>query len=179
MLTGERVLLRPFRPDDVEPLWTARLDPLYWAQTTEQPYVAQSLDDYRRRYTAPSTDSSAQFAVEAEGRLVGRAGLFAVEELARLCEVGLSLLPGERGKGYGSDALRVLVAFAFRTRNLRRVHLQTLASNEAALHAYRAVGFVEEGRQREHAWVEGSYDDVVRMGLLRDEWSGQTSSPSR
>lgn len=73
----------------------------------------------------------------------------------------------------------MLVAFAFRTRNLRRVHLQTLASNEAALHTYRAVGFVEEGRQREHAWVEGAYDDVVRMGLLRSEWTGQTSSPSR
>ena len=178
MLTGERVVLRPFRPEDVEPLWQARLDPLYWAQTTEQPYVAQPLHEYRRRYDTPSTDTSAQFAVEAEGRLVGRAGLFAVEELARIGEVGLSLLPGERGKGYGSDALRVLVGYAFRTRNLRRVHLQTLASNEPALRAYRAVGFVEEGRQREQAWVEGAYDDVVRMGLLRREWA-QTSSPSR
>jgi RimJ/RimL family protein N-acetyltransferase len=58
------------------------------------------------------------------------------------------------------------------------VHLQTLASNAPALRAYLAVGFVEEGRLRSHAWVEGAYDDVVLMGVLRAEWA-QTSSPSR
>ena len=50
------------------------------------------------------------------------------------------------------------------------MHLQTLASNEAALRAYRAVGFVEEGRLREAAWVEGAYDDVVLMAVLRRDW---------
>ena len=64
----------------------------------------------------------------------------------------------------------MLLGYAFRSRNLHRVHLQSLASNERALRAYRAVGFVEEGRLREHAWVEGSYDDVVLMSVLRAEW---------
>ena len=172
MLTGERVVLRPFRPADVEPLWRARLDPLTWAQTTEAPYAPETLEAYRARYTDTKDDGSAQFAVEVESVLVGRAALFSVDTLARHGEVGLSLLPEAQGRGYGRDVLRVLLGYGFRSRNLHRVHLQTLASNTRALRAYAAVGFVEEGRLREHAWVEGAYDDVVLMAVLRTEWRG-------
>ena len=170
MLSGERVVLRPFRPDDVEPLWRAKLDPAMWAQTTEAPLTPVTLEEHRARYSEPSKDSSAQFAVDVDGGLVGRAGLFNVDDLARHAEVGLSLLPEHQGKGHGRDVLRVLLGYAFRSRNLRRVHLQTLASNRAALRAYAAVGFVEEGRLHEHAWVEGTYDDVVLMAVLRGDW---------
>lgn len=88
------------------------------------------------------------------------------------------MLPGRQGQGLGKDVLRVLLAYAFRSHNLRRVQLETLASNEPALRCYTAVGFVEEGRLRQHAWVEGGYHDAVLMAVLRDE-PGQTSSPSR
>ena len=170
MLSGERVVLRPMRPADVEPLWRMRLDPLVWAQTTEQPLLPQTLEEYRTRYEAPSKNDDAQFAVEVDGVLSGRGALFSVDPLARHGEVGLALLPEARGRGLGRDVLRVLLGYAFRSRNLRRVHLQTLASNTAALAAYRAVGFVEEGRLREHAWVEGAYEDIVLMGVLQSEW---------
>ena len=171
MLTGERVVLRPFRPSDVEPLWRARLDPVTWAQTTEKPLVPEPLAEAQARYAAPSTPGSAQFAVDVDAVLVGRAGLFGIDDLARCGEVGLTLLPEHRGQGLGQDVLRVLLGYAFRSRNLRRVHLQTLSSNAQALAAYRAVGFVEEGRLREHAWVEGAYEDVVLMAVLRADWS--------
>lgn len=172
MLSGERVVLRAMRPEDVEPFWRARQDPMTWAQTSESPLLPQTLAEYRARYEAPSTDTSAPFAVDVDAVLVGRAGLFSVDDLARHAEIGLSLLPEHRGKGYGRDVLRVLLDYGFRSRNLRRIHLQTLASNEPALRAYRAAGFVEEGRRREHAWVEGRYDDVVLMAVLRAEWGG-------
>ncbi len=172
MLSGERVVLRPFRPDDVEPLWRARLDAVTWAQTNETPFLPETLEELRARYAEASRGSSAQFAVDEDGLLVGRAALFGVDELARTGEVGLSLLPEHRGRGLGRDVLRVLLGYAFRSRNLRRVHLQSLSSNEPALRSYRAVGFVEEGRRREHAWVEGAYEDIVLMAVLRADWSG-------
>jgi RimJ/RimL family protein N-acetyltransferase len=172
VLTGDRVVLRPFRPEDVEPLWRSRLDPLMWARTTEAPLVPETLEAYRDRHATRGQDGNADFAAEAGGQLVGRGGLFHVDPLALHAEVGLAILPEHQGKGYGSDVLRVLVAYGFRSRNLRRIHLQTLASNEAALRCYLGVGFVEEGRLREHAWVEGAYDDVVLMAVLRSDWSG-------
>ncbi len=172
MLTGEHVLLRPLEAEDLEPLWRARLDPLTWALTGPSPYAPETLAVYRARSEEPAKNGDAQFAVEVDGQLAGRAGLFGFDDLSRSAELGLSLLPEHRGQGHGKDVLRVLVAFGFRTRNLHRIHLQTVASNAAALSAYRAVGFVEEGRLREHAWVEGTYDDIVLMGVLRSEWSG-------
>ena len=173
MLSGERVVLRPLRPSDAEPLWQLRLDPVTWAQTTEKPLVPQTFAAFRERFEAAAPDGVAEFAVDVDEALVGRAVLFGVDPLARLGEVGIALLAEQRGRGYGRDVLRVLVDYAFRSRNLRRVHLQTLASNAAALASYRAVGFVEEGRLREQAWVEGAYEDIVLMGLLRSEWGGR------
>lgn len=179
MLTGDRVVLRPFRPGDREPFWRARLDPLTWARTTEAPYVPETLEEHLARMAGPrGGDGSAEFAVDVDDRLVGRVALFHVDPLARTAEVGLQVLPEHQGQGHGKDLLRVLLAYAFRSRNLRRVHLETLASNEPALRCYRAVGFVEEGRRREHAWVEGAYDDMVLMAVLERDWP-QTSSPSR
>ena len=184
MLSGERVVLRPFRPEDVEPLWRAKLEPLKWAQTTADPLQPITLEAHKARYAELPKDTSAQFAVDVDGGLIGRALLFHVDDLARNAEVGIALLPEHQGRGHGKDVLRVLLDYGFRSRNLHRIHLQTLSSNEAGLRAYRAVGFVEEGRLREHAWVEGAYEDMVLMSVLRSEWSprtagAQTSKPSR
>jgi RimJ/RimL family protein N-acetyltransferase len=64
-----------------------------------------------------------------------------------------------------------MVGFAFVRLNLRRLHLQAIASNVGAIRAYEKAGFVVEGHQRQHAWVRGSYEDIVLMGMLRSEWT--------
>ena len=57
-------------------------------------------------------------------------------------------------------------------RNLRRIHLQAIASNSGAIRAYEKAGFAVEGRLREHAYVRGTYEDIVLMGFLRSEPTG-------
>ncbi|HLV78687.1 MAG TPA: GNAT family protein, partial [Chthonomonadaceae bacterium] len=79
------------------------------------------------------------------------------------------------GRGYGRDAIRVLLDYAFRLRNFRKVWLMTCSTNERAIRCYRACGFVEEGRKRAHLWSDGQYVDEVHMGILRDEWQPQAS----
>lgn len=64
----------------------------------------------------------------------------------------------------------LLLDYAFRLRNLSRVWLEVYAGNERAIRAYTACGFVEEGRMREHIWLNGRYVDNVLMGVLRKEW---------
>ena len=73
------------------------------------------------------------------------------------------------GRGYGREAVSLLLDYAFRVRNLRRVWLEVHAANERAIRAYKACGFVEEGRMREHVWLAGRYVDNVIMGVLREE----------
>jgi len=66
--------------------------------------------------------------------------------------------------------VRLLLDYAFRLRNERKVWLRVWANNERAIRSYLAAGFVEEGRQRAHVWSAGHYVDLVLMGVLRDAW---------
>jgi RimJ/RimL family protein N-acetyltransferase len=175
MLTGELVTLRTVREDDLGVLYEFAAELATWEERNPEPPRPLPLPEFTERFkkslTEPSDD--VRFAIEVGGDVVGRCDLFHIDQFARTAEVGISLRASARGKGYGTDALRVLVRFAFERRNLRRVHLIALATNVGGLACYRKVGFIEEGRRREHAWVRGEYSDEVLMGLLRSEWESR------
>jgi RimJ/RimL family protein N-acetyltransferase len=85
--------------------------------------------------------------------------------------VGIGI--GERefwSKGYGSDAMRVILRFAFQELNLRRVALVTFEYNPRAIRSYEKAGFVFEGRVREYLLREGRRWDLIFMGVLREQW---------
>ncbi|HVN16533.1 MAG TPA: GNAT family protein [Anaerolineales bacterium] len=80
---------------------------------------------------------------------------------------------GEReywGKGYGTDAMRLIVQYAFLEANLRRVTLGLHSYNARALKSYEKVGFKLEGVLRSDTLREGRRTDGIYMGLLREEW---------
>jgi RimJ/RimL family protein N-acetyltransferase len=77
--------------------------------------------------------------------------------------------PAFLGKGYGTEAIRLALTYAFE-RGLHRVSLRVLASNARAIACYRKCGFVEEGREREAAFVRGVWQDDLVMGLLDREF---------
>ena len=74
------------------------------------------------------------------------------------------------GRGYGTDAIRALLRFAFREMNLNRVWLTTGENNPRALACYRKCGFREEGHLRQDRYLEGRYWDTILMGILREEF---------
>ena len=80
---------------------------------------------------------------------------------------------GERefwGKGYGTDAMKVILRYAFQELNLRRVSLDTFEYNPRAIRSYEKAGFVHEGRARDFLYREGQRWDMLFMGILREEW---------
>jgi len=162
-------VLREVRPDDLPILYEIERDLASWEERTPAAPGPLTWEAFREAHR----DTGTGFVITVDDQVVGRCGLMHEDLLARHAEVGISVAAAARGQGYGTDALRVLAEFAFVRRNLRRLHLETLADNAAAVAAYRKVGFVEEGRPREHAWVRGAYVDMLRMGLLRSEWTGR------
>jgi RimJ/RimL family protein N-acetyltransferase len=166
------VILRAPAADDLDVLYALASELDTWEERGPQPPRAITRAEFAARFdkvlTEPSQD--ALFVIEADGAAVGRCALFDIDNLARTAEVGIAIHAPARGRGYGTEALRALVAFAFERCNLRRAHLRVLASNVVAIASYRKVGFVEEGRLRESAWVRGNYEDELVMGLLRSEW---------
>ena len=78
--------------------------------------------------------------------------------------------PDARGRGLGTEAVGLLLRHAFADRDLERVALHVLASNAPAIASYEKSGLVREGTLRRSAFVDGRREDVVVMGILRDEW---------
>jgi RimJ/RimL family protein N-acetyltransferase len=126
----------------------------------------------RFRVSEPA-DDRAHFAVVelATGTLVGEAQLASIDSHNRSALVGLALRPDFRGKGLGTDIVRVLCHYAFVVLGLHSVRLGTLADNHGMIKAAERAGFTLEGVGREVAWIMGEFVDGAVYGLLASEWS--------
>lgn len=163
--------LRARSEDDLDLLFRLAADLSTWEERTPAPPAPLSREAFEARLVreeeSAQSDGTVRFVVEADGIAVGSVSLFAVDGLARHAEVGIALAPEARNRGVGTAAIGRLAEFAFVRGNLRRLHLEAIASNTGAIRAYEKAGFVVEGRLRQHAWVRGGYEDIVLMGLLR------------
>ncbi|WP_306208144.1 GNAT family N-acetyltransferase [Actinoplanes sp. RD1] len=183
MLRGDKVGLRAREAADV-PVLHDELhgDVLTYARGTSRawtPMTAGSAADPCG--LAPEDDlSRARFSVVdvRSGELLGQCGLFGIDPLSRNAELGISLRPGARGRGFGADVVAVLCWYGFDVRGLHRIEIETLADNAAMRATARAAGFTEEGLRRQAAWVDGTFLDAVRYGLLAPEWRASRPRPS-
>ena len=92
---------------------------------------------------------------------------------------GVGIVVGEKdqwGKGYGGEAMELMVRVAFDGLNLHRVYLTVADFNERGIRSYRRVGFREEGRWREARFIDGRFCDTVQMSILEHEWRALQSS---
>ena len=173
MLNGDRVVLRAIQREDVPRLWELFEDLETAFLSSNDPPKPESLAQaevgYEERLEAKNPNRI-YFAVEVDGEVIGEAGLHNIDHFRRLCDVGITLGRDHWGKGYGQDTVKTLVDYAFIHLNMNRVQLECLADDERAVGAYKRAAFVEEGRLRRQAWVNGSYQDVMVMGILRSEW---------
>jgi RimJ/RimL family protein N-acetyltransferase len=105
-------------------------------------------------------------------KLVGIVNLVNVSWISHNGEVGLLAIfdPAGWGKGYGSDAMRVLLDMAFSVLNLHSVYLWVAGFNERAIKFYEKIGFANTGKLREMAYRNGERHDVVTMDILRSEF---------
>jgi RimJ/RimL family protein N-acetyltransferase len=107
----------------------------------------------------------------AEDKLIGNCGLHDISMKNSCGTFGIFI--GNKAywsKGYGTDATRALLRFAFYELNLNRVQLEVYGYNTRAARAYEKAGFQHEGTRRKALFREGCYHDILCMGVLRDEW---------
>lgn len=181
MLRGERVILRVITDSDLPRLIEFANDlevELAGGGDPPSPRRPEAVRSVFEEEKDGLGRPKVNFAIEADGECIGNCGLFEVDQTSRTRELGITIGDkGYWGKGYGREAVRILLDYAFRVRNMRRVWLEVHADNERALRAYRASGFIEEGRLREHVWLDGYYVDMILMGVLRDEWGRAARVP--
>ena len=102
---------------------------------------------------------------------IGYCRLFDISPIDQSCELQIKICVATHlGKGYGSDALKLLLEYAFRHLNLNRVQLKVLVDNARAISAYSKCGFKKEGLLRQAAFMNGSLCDLLMMSILKNEF---------
>lgn len=161
MLQGERVTLRAIERDDLPLIWAYNNDLAVELAGSGDPPMPQSLARLQAEFdtdAAKGGRDGATFAIAVDGKCIGTCGLFGHSETDGHAELGIGI--GDRAyweRGYGRESVNLLLDYAFRLRNWRRIWLRVWASNERAIRTYRACGFVEEGCLRSHVWSAGAY----------------------
>jgi len=175
MLKGDKVILRAMRREDLELYNSYKNDIEIGLLASDDPPAPFELPRTVAAFDAHVASSNrldtVWFAIEAQSAFIGQCLLRDFDYTARTCEVGITI--GERdywGRGYGRDAMRLLCKYAFRLRNMEKVWLTVAGTNERGIRSYKACGFAEEGRLKRHIWLDGVHDDLVYMGIFREDW---------
>ncbi|WP_459193481.1 GNAT family N-acetyltransferase [Halosimplex sp. J119] len=170
-LRGERVTLRPPEEEDLNFLQRTHNDP---AVRQSMPRVhPQNRDATREEYVEGSEGTVGLLICDGDdpdAERLGFCALFDVSTDSGRAEVGVWLDPAAEGQGYATEALSLLVDYAFNERRLHRLNAGRLATNDRSTALLERLGFTEEGRRREYYFVGGEFVDRVEYGLLTSEW---------
>lgn len=174
MYTGELVRLRAYRKEDI-PLAQAYLnDPEMKTNLAPGLPYPYTLEDEEKWYASNSSMNDAYtFAIETldRGEYIGGCGVNSIDWKNSNAVIGIAI--GNKtylGRGFGTDAMKVLIRFIFNELNVHKICLNVYSFNERAIRSYKKCGFVTEGVFRQQIFKGGKYHDEIRMGLLRDEW---------
>lgn len=173
MIHGRKLLLRPFRIEDLERLhaYVNDMEVALPAAMSPKPLAATLVQPGREAAVAGYAADAIVFAIEAANRFIGTCAIQQFDPVAHSCEIRIVI--GDRAfwnRGFGREALGMLIDYAFRQFNVNRIWLSVLSNNLRAFHCFAACQFVEEGRLRQHIWNDGAYIDLVYMGLLHSDW---------
>ena len=176
MLIGKKVKLRPLEPEDAEILAEHIND---WdVRQYLQMYLPLSREaerDWVIRQSRNISDKLILLGIEAidikEPTLIGTISL-EIDWKNRNAELGIAIWVKKYwSKGYGTDAVKVFLKYAFYELGLHRVWLRVYEFNQRAIKCYEKAGFKKEGTLRDMLFRDGRWHSVLVMGVLEDEFN--------
>lgn len=180
LFEGQLIRLAALDPDrdaQVEATWTQNAE--YLRLQGAEPARPLSPAQVRRKYDQMGSATYGKpyfhftIRTRADDRMIGFVTLHWIEWTHGKANLRMGIgLESDRGRGFGTEALQLVLRYAFQELNLYRVTVWTSDYNPRAVRFFRRAGFVLEVRRREALHRDGiRYDDLV-LGLLRDEWRG-------
>jgi len=171
-LIGHRVCLRPLGREDLVHIREWYDDAELKRLTGEVSSMSEA--DCERFLEQAYADNSREWfvvVIKENSRVIGEAGLLRIDRAWRTTDV--SVIIGEKeewGKGYGTEAILLLLDRAFRGLGLHRVAIGVVGFNDRALRFWEKIGFKKEGVERDGYYYDGKYYDFVMMSILEDEF---------
>ena len=168
-LTGERVVLREFREEDLSGMRSWMIDAestRYLGGNTLMPPSWEMSETALRRLLSGDAGGYNWVIAEKDSlRYLGQVSLILIDHLNRRAELTLVMAPDQAGKGYAKEGVRLALRFAFRQLNLHRVYLKVAQPNERAVRLYQKFGFAVDGLRKKYLLVNGVYHDEALMRL--------------
>jgi RimJ/RimL family protein N-acetyltransferase len=171
-LNGERLYLRPLEWEDLPLLRRWANDPEVRGITGETtPMSEAGVEEFYERVRADRDRVWFMIVLKENDRPIGECGLLRMFPAWRTTD--LSIIIGEKaawGQGYGTEAIRLLLDYAFGALNFHRVAIGVVGFNDQALRFYEKIGFRREGVQRDGYFYNHRYYDFVMMSILEEEY---------
>ncbi len=165
MILGKNIILRAWEESDITSLHSLRNNISLQQQLMSRPQ-ANSIEQVRqwlRDITIPSDNIFLVIADKKENKTVGFIQVISIDQLNRAGKLGICILPGEQGKGYGSEAISLLQQYLVEVFNIRKLFLEVLKNNSRAHTLYIKLGFQECGCLHEHFYMDKHFVDVLIM----------------
>ncbi|MBE3574021.1 MAG: GNAT family N-acetyltransferase [Firmicutes bacterium] len=183
MLTGHLVHLRPVEPEDLDHFmqWVNDPEVTQYLASFSWPLSRMAEREWVENAAKGGHSDERNLVIETlDGKYLGVIGLRHIDWRNRHAEVGIVIgNKGYWGKGYGTDALRVLARFAFDQLNLHTLTLALFADNLRARRSYEKVGFKPVGTFRQYRYLNGAYHDELFMQLLPEDLKeNRTTAPA-
>lgn len=172
----DRLLIRGYRPDDVEALLEYYSDPNVVRHLLHGPWDRERAEEQvAKRIAESGIDGPGQawaVVVESDGLVIGDVALWADDATGRRGEVGWVFSPAHSGRGFATEAVNAVLRTAFERFGMHRVVAQMDARNTASARLCERVGMTREAHLREHHWNDGEWCDTLIYGLLAAEAQG-------
>lgn len=179
MIAGDKVILRALEQADLERCWQWMNDPnIVRTLKNRYPMPFSGEAEWLENAVRSSVDEK-HFAIESrESRKhIGNASIHDIDWVSRSAAFGLFIgEPAAWNRGFGSDAIRTLMRFAFDEMNLRKLRINVFDYNEKGKHVLSSLGFEQEGKLRAEFFREGSYHDIVILSVFRDSVAPDSQS---
>jgi RimJ/RimL family protein N-acetyltransferase len=172
-VTGKLVSLREVLADDLQQVWEWENDPDMGLYLNADPGKRMSMDEVQRRFRQYRTDQTTGLFIICNlgGSAIGMLGFDRMYRDLGTCRLFIGIGPEEyRGRGYGSDAMRLVVRYFFRDLGVEKVQLSVYDFNTRAIASYRKCGFQTESVRRNIAYVNGGWCDSIEMALSIDTY---------
>lgn len=171
MLTGENINLRVVEKEDLPIL-------VEWFNDSEffgiyNPIVQTSKLDMEESFETKGSSQYRRFIIEKkDSTKIGYVNYFDVvwDGIGKLATIAYSLVPGERGKGYGTEAAQMLVDFLFLSYDIPCIQATAHVDNVASHRVLEKVGFKKEGIIRKRFYIQGQWVDQILYSILKEEW---------
>ena len=169
-LEGPRVRLVPLGPEHFEVVWAGLADEENMRLTgTQAEFTEEAVAAHLARIGAAPDRADWAILDASTDQYLGEIVLNELDEDNASMNTRIALAPGLPGRGYGTEAMTVVLDHAFAEIGLHRVGLDVFSFNPRALRSYEKAGFVVEGRQRDTLFWDGEWTDSILMGVLSSD----------